>query len=276
MNITLKQGNTAPALRHKLEVAGDLAGASAVFTMTHNDRVIVNRAEATIEDGHAVYQWQAGDTGVSGVMRGEFTILYADGTSETDPESGYIQITIERGLQSASGTAPVPTYPGSGEAGRGIASTSYDPDTGIVTFAYTDNTMSRTGDLRGAPGAAGSAGPQGVPGPKGDVGAQGPQGEKGDAGDVGPTGSRGPKGDAGATGAVGPKGDAGATGDVGPVGPKGDSGATGLKGDTGATGPKGDTGATGAAGASVTITTVTTQAAYDAAVPGPTELIVRV
>ena len=41
-------------------------------------------------------------------------------------------------------------------------------------------------------------------------------------------------------------------------------------------GPQGPTGATGPAGTSVTITTVNSQAAYDAATPTATQLIVRI
>ena len=46
-----------------------------------------------------------------------------------------------------------------------------------------------------------------------------------------------------------------------------------LRGDPG---PPGDEGPPGNPGRSITITTVTTQAAFDAAVPGPLELVVRI
>ncbi len=73
------------------------------------------------------------------------------------------------------------------------------------------------------------------------------------SGIVGPQGPQGPAGPAGATGPDGP------TGNTGPAGP---------------TGPQGATGATGPAGQSVTITTTTSQAVFDAATPGPLEIVV--
>jgi hypothetical protein len=48
-----------------------------------------------------------------------------------------------------------------GTNGVGIASTFYDPLTGIVTFTYTDGTTSTTGDIRGP---IGGNGPQGIGG----------------------------------------------------------------------------------------------------------------
>lgn len=171
MNVTLKQGNTAPALRHKLGIAGDLTDATAAFTMVHNRRVVVDRADADIEDGHAVYQWKDGDTDTAGVLKGEFTVTYANGTRETDPETGYIQITIERSLSMADDT----TTPEIGDA-RGIVSAVYSEATGIVTFSYTDGTTSKTGDLRGEdgePGQDGAPGKDGVPGKDGAPGTPG-------------------------------------------------------------------------------------------------------
>lgn len=164
MNVPIKQGDTAPALRHKLSVESDLAGSAATFTMSHYGKVIVDDGAATIEDGHAVYVWQDGDTDTVGVLRGEFTIRHPDGTRETDPKSGYIQITIERSLNMPDTTEPQP-----GDA-RGIVSAIYNEATGIVTFLYTDGTTSTTGDLRGKdglPGVDGTDGEDGAPGADG-------------------------------------------------------------------------------------------------------------
>lgn len=96
---------------------------------------------------------------------------------------------------------------------------------------------------------------------------------RGDVGPAGPQGQTGPKGDKGDAGPVGPKGD---TGSIGPQGPKGDKGDKGPKGDKGDKGDQGTPGIQGNPGQSATITVVTTQAAFDAATPGPTELVVLI
>ena len=66
----------------------------------------------------------------------------------------------------------------------------------------------------------------------------------------------------------GPKGD---PGDPGPAGP-----ASTVPGPPGPAGPAGPQGPAGPAGTSWIVTTVSTQAAYDAATPGAHELVVRV
>lgn len=90
-------------------------------------------------------------------------------------------------------------------------------------------------DVRGAQGNAGPTGPEGSTGPVGPEGAQGLQG---------------------ATGAQGPQGEVGPAGPEGPVGPEGPQGPQGPQ------------------GTNVTITVAVDQAAFDAAIPGPTELVV--
>ncbi|ABN78435.1 collagen-like protein [Cereibacter sphaeroides] len=122
---------------------------------------------------------------------------------------------------------------------------------------------------------AGTAGPQGEPGPTGAEGRSAYEVAL-DAGFVGTEAQwiaslRGPKGDMGDPGPAGPKGD---TGDAGP---QGEPGAAGPQGDEGPAGPQGDPGPQGPAGqdgASAVITVVADQAAFDAAVPGPGELVI--
>ena len=128
------------------------------------------------------------------------------------------------------------------------------------------------GNLKGAQGNVGAAGPTGAQGPQGATGltgATGPQGIQGVAGPIGPTGLTGltgPKGDTGDTGVQGIQGVKGDTGLTGAQGPKGDTGdqgiqgvqgltgaqgpigLTGLQGTQGIQGPKGDTGLTGETG----------------------------
>lgn len=55
-------------------------------------------------------------------------------------------------------TGPIGPPGQNGTNGRSIINSNYDPTTGVVTFYYSDNTTSVTGDLRGAPGQDGTAG----------------------------------------------------------------------------------------------------------------------
>lgn len=107
--ISIKQGNTRPALRHRLDLGGaDVAGLRAVFTMSQQDgRLIVDRAECQIDNGHAVYHWRAGETDIVGTMQGEFTVIYPDGGTQTDPDGDYLRINILRALSVVSAAAPV-------------------------------------------------------------------------------------------------------------------------------------------------------------------------
>lgn len=89
--------------------------------------------------------------------------------------------------------------------------------------------------------------------------------------DAGPQGPVGPQGVPGPQGAIGPQG---AQGPVGPAGATGPAGAVGARGPTGAAGPAGATGPGGAAGTSATIVVVTTDADFEAATPGPLEMVV--
>lgn len=110
--------------------------------------------------------------------------------------------------------------------------------------------------------------PEGPVGPQGEPGPAGPQGEPGAAGAQGEPGPAGPQGEPGA---------AGAQGEPGPAGPQGEQGLAGPQGETGPAGPRGAAGADGrdgADGTNVTITIVADAAAFEAATPGATELVV--
>ena len=152
-----------------------------------------------------------------------------------------------------------------GADGSGWTGGTYNPTTGVVTFASTDGLGFATGDLRGADGADGADGVDGQDGTSivvkgtdtyaniialpattaGDLWIQSDSGGGGAPGDglladgsnwtnIGPI--RGPQGPTGPTGATGP---------AGPTGPQG---PTGADGPTGATGPQGATGPAGADG----------------------------
>lgn len=99
----IKQNDTSPAIKYQLDPKVDLTGASIVFNMTRSiGTPIVNRGAAEIvddaTDGIVSYQWAEGDTSQTGQFRGEFEITYADGSIETFPNYGYIQILITSDL----------------------------------------------------------------------------------------------------------------------------------------------------------------------------------
>lgn len=97
----LKRGDTSPALQYSLLPAPIVLTAATVrFSMRPRGSVApsINRAVAVIEDalaGVVRYDWQVGDTALAGRYEGEFEVTYADGTIETFPNSGFIDIRIE-------------------------------------------------------------------------------------------------------------------------------------------------------------------------------------
>lgn len=100
----ITEGDTARSLRRQLVesdgTAIDLTNASAVqFRMatTHYDTLV--DAACTITDaanGWVQYDWQAGDTDQQGTHKAEFTITYNDGTIETVPNDGFMEVVINK------------------------------------------------------------------------------------------------------------------------------------------------------------------------------------
>lgn len=69
------------------------------------------------------------------------------------------QIQIPIGPQGPTGmTGPIGPPGQNGTNGISIIDSIYDPNTGVVTFYYSNNTTSVTGDLRGEDGTGGSGG----------------------------------------------------------------------------------------------------------------------
>ena|SRR2546430_9031804 len=100
--------------------------------------------------------------------------------------SGNLVIAYTDGSSATIGQVVGPQGP-KGDPGRGIAKTSYDNDTGVLTINYTDGTADQFHV-------------------KGDQGPVGPQGPRGDQGDPGPTGDTGPSGPPGPPGPSCPDG----------------------------------------------------------------------
>lgn len=102
----LKRGDTSPAILGSL-VGGDgsavsITGASVRFHMARdaNGEVVVDAAAAVVDAaaGQVRYDWQPADTMTAGRFRAEFEVTYSDGTVETFPNDGDLQILIRDDL----------------------------------------------------------------------------------------------------------------------------------------------------------------------------------
>jgi frataxin-like iron-binding protein CyaY len=205
-----------------------------------------------------------------------------------DPETGVLTLTFTDGTTYQTGDLRgVDGEDGNdgddGNDGRGIASEAYDPQTGVLTLTFTDGTTYQTGDLRGVDGEDGNDGDDGNDGRGIASEAYDPQtgvltltftdGTTYQTGDL-----RGVDGEDGNDGDDGNDGRGIASEAYDPQ-----TGVLTLTFTDGTTyqtedlrGADGEDGNDGDDGTSVTITTVNTQAAFDAATPGPLEIVVRV
>jgi hypothetical protein len=102
MAFVIKQGDTSPSLMVNLldssRQSADLTGSTVLF---HFRRVrgttVVTTAPAVIVDagaGQVRYDWRAQDTATAGDYEGEFEVTYADGSIETFPNEGFIEISM--------------------------------------------------------------------------------------------------------------------------------------------------------------------------------------
>lgn len=94
----IKRGDTAPALRYALfPETIDLTGATVVFNL----RGILDRVPAVIVTASPPvieYQWQTGDTDITGLRPAEFEVTYADGRVETFPTDNSLAVHIRPDL----------------------------------------------------------------------------------------------------------------------------------------------------------------------------------
>jgi len=108
LKFVIKRGDTSPALRFELLPGNvSLAGAAVQFQMRPRSSATVIDRSAAI---HSVFQpavvehaWQQGDTDTPGRFEAEFRVTYMDGTIETFPNLGFIEVFV---------TEDVPGLPG--------------------------------------------------------------------------------------------------------------------------------------------------------------------
>lgn len=102
----IKKGDTRPALEAILRGSDDdprdLTNATGVdFHLVDSEGNVLVNSVATIVDaseGLVQYEWSDGDTDDIGLHRAEFDVSYDDGSSETFPNYGTIDVRISEGL----------------------------------------------------------------------------------------------------------------------------------------------------------------------------------
>lgn len=211
-------------------------------------------------------------------------------TNATINGSGHLIITLSDNTTIDAGVSvgPQGTAGSAGATGNGIASSSYNASTGVLTITYTSGGTYSTGDLRGAAGATGAAGSKwynGAGAPSAGTGVSGDYYLNTTNGDVYVkttswavlTNIKGATGATGATGSAGANGATWLSGSSAPAtqGVNGDfylntttydvslktagtwNVVVNIKGATGNTGATGSTGATGATGKGISSITKT-------------------
>jgi len=78
----------------------DLTDATARFRMSivNDDSTVVatiDQPAVILEDGKIQYSWRAGDLAVPGQYQGLFVVTYDDGTIESYPRQGFIDVQVE-------------------------------------------------------------------------------------------------------------------------------------------------------------------------------------
>lgn len=131
-------------------------------------------------------------------------------------------LTGATGVPGATGPAGAKGADGGAWLSGAIAPTTqgktgdyYINTSNFDVYSKSSGSWVKTGNIKGATGSIGPAGPKGDTGAQGSVGAQGP---KGDVGAAGIAGVKGATGDRGAAGPTGPQGVKGDKGDTGPAG----------------------------------------------------------
>ncbi len=99
LKFVIKRGDTSPTLRFALlPDSVSLAGASVRFQMRLRDGASgIDRAAEILtvfQPAVVVHTWQPGDTDTPGRYEAEFRVTYMDGTVETFPNLGFIEVFV--------------------------------------------------------------------------------------------------------------------------------------------------------------------------------------
>lgn len=111
MTFTIKQGDTAPALKATLKRGdgnpADLTAATNVSFVLEdglrgvliNDDLSGNVSLVNAPNGVVQYSWKESDTEITGQKQAEFVVDFESGKTETFPNNGYIYITIQNRIE---------------------------------------------------------------------------------------------------------------------------------------------------------------------------------
>ena len=101
----IKRGDTSPAIKFALEPSDiTLNGAAVQFQMRVRVGATVIDAPATIDSSSppiVSYAWAAQDTATPGWYEAEFRVTYFDGSVETFPNRGFINVSINEDVADA-------------------------------------------------------------------------------------------------------------------------------------------------------------------------------
>jgi hypothetical protein len=99
LKFTIKRGDTSPALRFALlPESVSLAGATVRFQMrARGGGTLIDRPAEILtvfEPAVVAHLWQPGETDQPGRHEAEFRVTYLDGTVETFPNLGFIEVFV--------------------------------------------------------------------------------------------------------------------------------------------------------------------------------------
>ena len=99
LKFVIKRGDTSPALRFELLPDNvSLAGAAVRFQMRPcGEATVIDRSAAidsVFQPAVVEHTWQPGDTDTPGRFEAEFRVTYMDGTIETFPNFGFIDVFV--------------------------------------------------------------------------------------------------------------------------------------------------------------------------------------
>lgn len=108
LKFTIKRGDTSPALRFALLPENvSLAGATVRFQMRSRGGATVIDLPAEIltvfEPAVVAHLWAPGETDTPGRYEAEFRVTYLDGTVETFPNLGFIEVFVTEDVPSLTG-----------------------------------------------------------------------------------------------------------------------------------------------------------------------------
>lgn len=98
MEFNIKRGDTSPAIRFGLLPSDlTLTGASVRFQMRPiGGQTVIDEPASIVTPSPPVvqYDWQSGDTDITGSYQAEFRVEYSDGAIETFPNLRFITVNV--------------------------------------------------------------------------------------------------------------------------------------------------------------------------------------